>query len=764
MKNLLLLLLFCVNLSGWKTVADPSVYLGDKTLATQAEVNDFGASYSGITGSLRIEESSPGAIQNLDALDGLAFIGVDLFIFGNSTLTDVDGFSSLTSVGDELSIRFNSSLTNLDGFSGLVSVGGGLVLEGNNALTNVDGFGRTTGSGGGALSSVGGTVFIQENDALTNVDGFSGLKEVGTTLSLWNNDVLANVDGFSNLRAIGDEFIVGFNKSLKNFAGFAGLSSVGGRIIIRDNTVLDLCCGIADLITEGSVGEGIFIFNNPVGCSSVEDIVRTCSTEPVICEGSYTLTTQEEVDNFGGDCIGITGSLRIEESSPGAIQNLDALDGLTFIGVDLFIFGNSALTDVDGFSSLTSVGDELSIRFNSSLTNLDGFSGLVSVGGGLVLEGNNALTNVDGFGRTTDASGGGGALASVGGTVFIQENDALTNVDGFSGLSEVGTTLSLWNNDVLADVDGFSNLKAIGDEFIIGFNKNLRSLDAFSGLSSIGGRVIIRDNAVLDLCCGIAHLFIEGSVGEGIFVFNNPEGCSDTEDVLTTCLDEDGDGVTDSEDECYNPGLRNDSDGDGVGDPYDQCPCVDDRIDADLNGCPDCSPDSNGGINYDEASLASFYCDDGHRVAVTYFPPQWPRHPRVICVPVADLQNIFSSSPGSYLGDGSSCTGKSRPGRGEEKPGDSGSTGPETGKPTLEVGPNPTRGQLQYRVTTAEEASATVRVYSSMRGRVIYQRHFTLVAGVNSGELDLQQFPGGVYLLEMRFGEHKLYKRFILHK
>ena len=85
MKNVRIILIFLAGALLGRPAANAQTYNEDVTLTTQAEVNDFGANYTAISETLRIEESSPGGISNLDALSGLTEVG-DLEITNNEAL------------------------------------------------------------------------------------------------------------------------------------------------------------------------------------------------------------------------------------------------------------------------------------------------------------------------------------------------------------------------------------------------------------------------------------------------------------------------------------------------------------------------------------------------------------------------------------------------------------------------------------------------------------------------------------------------------
>lgn len=240
----------------------------------------------------------------------------------------------------------------------------------------------------------------------------------------------------------------------------------------------------------------LFIYSYPISLYAQE------------CIGSYTLTSQTEIDVF--NCTSVTGNLYIEETVYRNITNLNGLSKLTSVGGSFRIWGNDALTNVDGLAALTSVGRDFFIKLNSALTNVDGLAALTSFGGDIFsISNNDALTNVDGL----------AALTSLGGSLFITLNDALINVDGLAAIASVGGRLDIWGNPALTNVDGLANLTSVGELLNIGSNPALTNVDGLANLTSIGRSLLIQNNDALTNVDGLAALT---SVGIELVIYGNP--------------------------------------------------------------------------------------------------------------------------------------------------------------------------------------------------------------------------------------------------
>jgi len=201
-----------------------NVYVGNKTLTTQAEVNNFGANnYILITGNLHIENSTD--------------------------ISDLTPLSTITSVEGQLFINDNDALSNLDGLSNITSIGFGLYVGNNSALTNLAGLSSVT--------SVGGGLGITYNDGLTNLDGLSNITSVEGNLNIYDNDGLTNLVGLNNITSVGNNLTIFYNDALPNLNGLNSIISVAGDLNIANNSQLDSFCGLDALITPGVSGDGL---------------------------------------------------------------------------------------------------------------------------------------------------------------------------------------------------------------------------------------------------------------------------------------------------------------------------------------------------------------------------------------------------------------------------------------------------------------------------------------------------------------------------
>ncbi|MGV6832728.1 MAG: hypothetical protein ACWA5P_14345 [bacterium] len=258
-------------------------------------------------------------------------------------------------------------------------------------------------------------------------------------------------------------------------------------------------------------------------------LVANCTNEPITqieeaaCDngtfvGSVTLTTQQEVDDFGAMCYTkINGALIIDDKDQDDdfITNLSPLENLTEIFTtsetvhgSLYVSTNE-LTNLEGLNNLTKVS-RLVFYLNDSLENLNGLDGLIAI------EGNNQ-TNSD-YGLNE---------------LLIRLNPSLLNLNGLNNLQSIGTSgnvslVSIRDNNLLQDINGLESLTTIGypafpygevfgsSPFIIYGNPQLQHLDGLASLSTIYGYLQLIDfntgsfNESLTDFCGLQNLLNNG--------------------------------------------------------------------------------------------------------------------------------------------------------------------------------------------------------------------------------------------------------------
>jgi ELWxxDGT repeat protein len=585
-----------------------------------ASINNF-VKLTSIGGTLYLEDLTE--LTNIDGFSALTNLGSDLVLLSNTNLENVDGLSALVSIGGQLRIEENPSLINITGLSNITAIPESLSIRSMDSLTSLDGLTN--------LVSLGGNLNITGNKQLLNLDGLSSLTgEVGA-ISILENALLENFNGLSSLTTANASVEVSSNSALQSIDGFSSLTSVGEDLRIAENDILANIDGLSQLEL---VNGGITIFGNP-GIEEIEiQSLRHVSEDLSINfnDSLQKFTFPSSLVHVNHVYIGgneslrfIDGSVSVENPTWGlgiwdneALSTLDGLNDFTSIGSlgisnhpslveitgftslneikeSLFISGNDKLQNLNGLANLGRLDGQLWIEKNDVLTNLDWLAGLTTIDGNVTVKGNDYLANIDGLSNVTDVNG----------SLLIEENPRLSSLSGLRELKRVDGELKIHDQDSLSEIVGVNELEKV--EFLtVSANNYLQSVSGLRLLSHVGQSVSVNENQLLSDCTGLVTLLDDKDdaepgpgpgasgvpdVGDVVNLNSNLAGCNSIEAILTP-LDEDGDGVPDSDDNC--PSIANpdqaDLDGDGIGDACDNQNDTDtdgDGLRDDVDNCPD---------------------------------------------------------------------------------------------------------------------------------------------------------------------------------
>ena len=481
--------------------------------SSQAQVDSFQINYPGCTeieGNVSLGPdyySNVTDITNLNGLSVLTSIKGNLGISGNYLLTNLSGLEGLTSIGSNLHISSNRRLDSLKGLDNLNYVGGNVILGGYMAWINI-----TDLTGLNKLTSIGGNFEIYYCH-LTSLEGVDKLTSIGGGFYI-GGTTLTNMEGLENLNSIGGDFYIGGANALTGMEGLEGLRFIMGDIHIQDNDALTSLNGLENLEADSIDNLYIFnnnslanceaesicnylenpagsinIFDNAIGFNNPSEAAKSCGFDiGCLPYGNYILSSQTEIDSFQSNypgCTQLEGDVVIGGGGqPNDINDLSGLDAINYIGGELLIRGNEALTSLSGLDNLASVGGALNIwvcRF-TSLTGL-------------------------------------GNLSTVGGNLSIGGNDALTSLTGLENLTSVEGSFSVGSN-ALSSLTGLDNLNSIGENFWISNTDGLNTLTGLENLHFVGGDITIRNNSFLINLTGIEN--IAASSIDNLFIYNNP--------------------------------------------------------------------------------------------------------------------------------------------------------------------------------------------------------------------------------------------------
>ncbi len=588
MKKLFLLFSFlsvlvsCENESITEELLQPScenIFVGNVTLATQAEVDEFG-------------------ILGYCSIEGNLTIGAEFNVFVDSDITSISELNSLRTVSDTLNIRYNPGLSNVIGMENLETLRV-LNLHRNINLINIDAFENINGqvssitisenldltdlSGLDNITSISGQLNILGNLNVISLEGLDNLRTIGSLLLSSNTsltsatdlqgsiiteslviqgcnfsslegisvnnqlallalnisgtitsiDALSNLtgidyllinemDGLNSLEALNNlesvtELSVWQNDNLISLNGLNNLQSAE-NISITNNQELINYCALENLFSNGTYGD-IIIENNTYNPTIQNIVDGNCEETPCdngTYEGDLELATQQHVDDFGAMCYtSINGSLTI---------------GIN----DSNVNSESNITSLNILNSLVEISGGLTITQIPNLSDLNGLHNLTSISGNLEIRRCDMLTDFNELSNLTNTSEEM--------YVAIGKNASLTSLNGLSGINDI-YALAIFLNPSLTVLEGLGTINSGG--FIqLDFNDSLISLqglnftgnsiqslhiqnqDAITSMAGLGGLVNvmgvfdIRFNDDLADYCDLQNLFTNGTY-DSVLIVNN---------------------------------------------------------------------------------------------------------------------------------------------------------------------------------------------------------------------------------------------------
>jgi hypothetical protein len=289
------------------------VFEGDVFLATQAEIDAFGAlGYAEITGNLIIFGGT-----SLEALNNLNTIG-GIFQLGATQLTNLNGLENLTSLPGSIQFEDNYELTSIEALSNVTSVGNIFLLRNTN-LESYSGLENAQIQEGGRLSLVC-NLLIEDASILANIipqyleslrlagcsnsapqmlndlsflsnlnsigsininqyqgSSLEGLHNITTAdnVFLQLDNLFTSLDGLSGLQTVNEIWAIDINPVINDLAGLENITEINS-LWINNNEMLTDFCAVEDLIINGVV-EDLVINGNAYNPTQQDIIDGNCS-------------------------------------------------------------------------------------------------------------------------------------------------------------------------------------------------------------------------------------------------------------------------------------------------------------------------------------------------------------------------------------------------------------------------------------------------------------------------------------------------------
>lgn len=206
--------------------------------------------------------------------------------------------------------------------------------------------------------------------------------------------------------------------------------------------------------------------------------------------------------------LAVTGSVTLQGT---ALTDLSELSCLHTVGGDLTIEQNEQLVSLDGLEQLERVDGALSVGLlycdnmatgencsttgNPALERIDSLGALQYVGNWLSFGGNPSLTTIADLDRLESV----GSTSDGGGGLWFDDNPALTALPATPALRTVDGWLTVWGHDALVSLDGLESIEEVTGILVIGWDGQLADVSALSALTLAGGLWMFEDHALVSV-------------------------------------------------------------------------------------------------------------------------------------------------------------------------------------------------------------------------------------------------------------------------
>ncbi|MBN8680690.1 MAG: right-handed parallel beta-helix repeat-containing protein, partial [Chitinophagales bacterium] len=571
----------------------PTVFAGNKTINTQAEMDAFlsaGCKYTEVTGSLTLNGNS-----------------------ATDPITNFCNLSELQKVGGVLTIRrFTDPLnpSNLGELANLQMVGngvgndnlviGGSVADQNTAFSTIELAGLASVGNGGMTIAYNPGVTQISMPLLTVVGNSTAhnltIQNNGTAVSSIQLPVLATVGGDVSMNNLVDHTIsaninlgglttIGDDMNLTRTAASVNLAALQSV----DAVTVTLNAGLTTLQANAlATATGAMAITNNLALTSI-----AMSTPFAGNTASLTISGNTALITIDLGVSNVTGNLTVSTNGTGVTQ-ID-LDDLLTVGGSVTMSNNAAnaVNAAVDLSKLISVGNDVNLTRTAGTLNLNALQTvtdvftlstnslpsliapvLAKVGGAFTISANTSLTNIDiptpftsstaslsVTGNTTLATSNIGLKSTTGNVTFNTNGTAVITIH-LPELTSVGGNLVMNNGTtsaVNADIDlsklgsvtgnmqltrtaatiSGDVMTSVGGNFVFTTNNSFVNLDeAFPNFETVGGNLTVQNNTMLGTCCIIPCKL---TVGGTKTVSGNTGNCATLTAATTACgLDEVG--------------------------------------------------------------------------------------------------------------------------------------------------------------------------------------------------------------------------------
>lgn len=249
-----------------------------------------------------------------------------------------------------------------------------------------------------------------------------------------------------------------------------------------------------------------------IATSQVWSFTTKAITEKIY-DGDVSLTTQQEVDDFGEqNFTKILGSFIIGSTTDynSSIHDLSKLKSLVETGW-FGILRNNSLTTLTGLENLTKTKG-FYIQKNKSLIDIQSLSNLNDTSpGNFSISENDNLINLTGLNNITTSE------------IWISNNPNLINIEALKNINYLGNLngIRIINNDKLTNLSGLEKI-VITNQLWIKDNDNLSSLKGIENIIEIKHKFVIDNNINLNDLSAIRNINFTNNMNKEMSLLNTP--------------------------------------------------------------------------------------------------------------------------------------------------------------------------------------------------------------------------------------------------
>ena len=440
------------------------------------------------------------------------FVGTDLDIGGNSSLTGTLGVTGATTLSSTLGVTGATTLSSTLGVTGATTLSSTLGVTAATTLSSTLGV-----TGATTLSSTLGVTGATTLSSTLSVDGIISLNNTtdATSSTAGGSLTLLGGAGIAKKLFVGTDFAVGGNSSLTGTLGVTGATTMSSTLGVTGATTLSSTLGVTGATTLSDTLDvtGFANFNNTTDAtSSTAGGALTVDGGAAIAKKLFVGTDFAVGANSSlTGTLGVTGTTTLTGavtlSSTLAVTGASTLSstlgvtGATTLSSTLGVTGATTLSDtldVTGISNLNNTTDASSSTSGGALT-IDGGAAVAKklfVGTDLSIGGNSSLTGTLSVTNTTTLTGAVTAQSTLGvtGATILSDTLAVTGTTTLTGAAALSSTLGVTGATTLSSTLGVTGATTLSSTLsATGAITFSNVTDATS--STIGGALTISGGA-----------------------------------------------------------------------------------------------------------------------------------------------------------------------------------------------------------------------------------------------------------------------------